>query len=128
MKRNIFIALAAFAICSSCSDSYYLPETEQDLAQLNSEYDDVKAKEADDEGEKIETLASEAEIQASMDEYKADLLNSESVAIELVLRDVYASKGVLLVYLKSVAVVHTKNSEYLWIVRIREIIRILREM
>lgn len=65
MKRNIFIALAAFAICSSCSDSYYLPETEQDLAQLNSEYDDVKAKEADDEGEKIETLASEAEIQAS---------------------------------------------------------------
>lgn len=44
MKRNIFIALAAFAICSSCSDSYYLPETEQDLAQLNSEYDDVKAK------------------------------------------------------------------------------------
>lgn len=52
MKRNIFIALAAFAICSSCSDSYYLPETEQDLAQLNSEYDDVKAKEADDEGEK----------------------------------------------------------------------------
>lgn len=49
MKRNIFIALAAFAICSSCSDSYYLPETEQDLAQLNSEYDDVKAKEADDE-------------------------------------------------------------------------------
>lgn len=67
MKRNIFIALAAFAICSSCSDSYYLPETEQDLAQLNSEYDDVKAKEADDEGEKIETLASEAEIQASMD-------------------------------------------------------------
>lgn len=57
MKRNIFIALAAFAICSSCSDSYYLPETEQDLAQLNSEYDDVKAKEADDEGEKIETLA-----------------------------------------------------------------------
>lgn len=72
MKRNIFIALAAFAICSSCSDSYYLPETEQDLAQLNSEYDDVKAKEADDEGE--------------------------------------------------------KNSEYLWIVRIREIIRILREM
>lgn len=40
MKRNIFIALAAFAICSSCSDNYYLPETEQDLAQLNSEYDD----------------------------------------------------------------------------------------
>lgn len=35
MKRNIFIALAAFAICSSCSDSYYLPETEQDLAQLS---------------------------------------------------------------------------------------------
>lgn len=74
MKRNIFIALAAFAICSSCSDSYYLPETERDLAQLNSEYDDVKAKEADDEGEKIETLASEVEIQASMDEYN-DLVN-----------------------------------------------------
>ncbi len=128
MKRNIFIALAAFAICSSCSDSYYLPETEQDLAQLNSEYDDVKAKEADDEGEKIETLASEAEIQASMDEYKAELMNRESVAKERVMRDVYAAKGVLLVYLKSVAVVHTKNSEYLWIVRIREIIRILREM
>ena len=50
MKRNIFIALAAFVICSSCSDGYYLAETEQDLAQLNSEYDDVKAKEADDEG------------------------------------------------------------------------------
>ena len=82
MKRNIFIALAAFVICSSCSDSYYLPETEQDLAQLNSEYDDVKAKEADDEGEKIETLASEAEIQASMDEYKAELMNRESVAKE----------------------------------------------
>ena len=89
MKRNIFIALAAFAIC----DSYYLPETEQDLAQLNSEYDDVKAKEADDEGEKIETLASEAEIQASMDEYKAELMNRESVAKERVMRDVYAAKG-----------------------------------
>ena len=98
------------------------------MAQLNSEYDDVKAKEADDEGEKIETLASEAEIQASMDEYKAELMNRESVAKERVMRDVYAAKGVLLVYLKSVAVVHTKNSEYLWIVRIREIIRILREM
>ena len=128
MKRNIFIALAAFAICSSCSDSYYLPETEQDLAQLNSEYDDDKAKEADDEGEKIETLASEAEIQASMDEYKAELMNRESVAKERVMRDEYAAKGVLLVYLKSVAVVHTKNSEYQWIVRIREIIRILRVM
>lgn len=79
MKRNIFIALAAFVICSSCSDSYYLAETEQDLAQLNSEYDDVKAKEADDEGEKIETLASEDEIKASMDEYKAELMNRESV-------------------------------------------------
>lgn len=128
MKRNIFIALAAFAICSSCSDSYYLPETEQDLAQLNSEYDDVKAKEADDEGEKIETLASEAEIQASMDEYKAELMNRESVAKESDERCVCSKGGVLLVYLKSVAVVHTKNSEYLWIVRIREIIRILREM
>ena len=95
---------------------------------MNSEYDDVKAKEADDEGEKIETLASEAEIQASMDEYKAELMNRESVAKERVMRDVYAAKGVLLVYLKSVSVVHTKNSEYLWIVRIREIIRILREM
>lgn len=93
MKRNIFIALAAFVICSSCSDSYYLPETEQDLAQLNSEYDDVKAKEADDEGEKIETLASEAEIQASMDEYKAELMNRESVAKERVMRGVYAAKG-----------------------------------
>ena len=47
---------------------------------MNSEYDDGKAKEADDEGEKIETLASEAEIQASMDEYKAELMNRESVA------------------------------------------------
>lgn len=93
MKRNIFIALAAFAICSSCSDSYYLPETEQDLAQLNSEYEDVKAKEADDEGEKIETLASEDEIQASMDEYKAELMNRESVAKERVMRGVYAAKG-----------------------------------
>ena len=55
-------------------------------------------------------------------------MNRESVAKERVMRDVYAAKGVLLVYLKSVAVVHTKNSEYLWIVRIREIIRILREM
>ena len=128
MKRNIFIALAAFALCSSCSDWYYLRENEQDLGHLNCEYDDVKAKEADDEGEKIETLASEAEIQASMDEYKAELMNRESVAKERVMRDVYAAKGVLLVYLKSVAVVHTKNSEYLWIVRIREIIRILREM
>ena len=91
MKRNIFIALAAFAICSSCSDNYYLPETEQDLAQLNSEYDDVKAKEADDEGEKIETLASEAEIQASMDEYKAELMNRESVAKERVMRTAYAA-------------------------------------
>ena len=63
-----------------------------------------------------------------MDEYKAELMNRESVAKERVMRDVYAAKGVLLVYLKSVAVVHTKNSEYLWIVRIREIIRILREM
>lgn len=95
---------------------------------MNSEYDDVKAKEADDEGEKIETLASEAEIQASMDEYKAELMNRESVAKERVMRDVYAAKGGVVVYLKSVAVVHTKNSEYLWIVRIREIIRILREM
>lgn len=91
MKRNIFIALAAFAICSSCSDSYYLPETEQDLAQLNSEYDDVKAKEADDEGEKIETLASEDEIKASMDEYKAELMNRESVAKERVMRTAYAA-------------------------------------
>lgn len=91
MKRNIFIALAAFAICSSCSDSYYLPETERDLAQLNSEYDDVKAKEADDEGEKIETLASEVEIQASMDEYKAELMNRESVAKERVMRTAYAA-------------------------------------
>lgn len=90
MKRNIFIALAAFAICSSCSDSYYLLETEQDLAQLNSEYDDVKAKEADDEGEKIETLASEAEIQASMDEYKTMLMNRASVAKERVMRTAYA--------------------------------------
>ena len=80
MKRNIFIALAAFVICSSCSDSYYLPETEQDLAQLNSEYDDVKAKEADDEGEKIETLASEDEIKAS-------------VAKERVMRTAYAAVG-----------------------------------
>ncbi|MCS2933993.1 hypothetical protein [Bacteroides faecis] len=91
MKRNIFIVLAAFAICSSCSDSYYLPETERDLAQLNSEYDDVKAKEADDEGEKIETLASEVEIQASMDEYKAELMNRESVAKERVMRTAYAA-------------------------------------
>ena len=128
MKRNIFIALAAFVICSSCSDSYYLPETEQDLAQLNSEYDDVKAKEADDEGEKIETLASEAEIQASMDEYKAELMNRESVAKERVMRGVYAAKGGVLVCSKSVAAVHTKNLEYLWIVRTRETIRILREM
>ncbi|CUP20717.1 hypothetical protein C799_03586 [Bacteroides thetaiotaomicron dnLKV9] len=93
MKRNIFIALAAFVICSSCSDSYYLPETEQDLAQLNSEYDDVKAKEADDEGEKIETLASEDEIKASMDEYKAELMNRESVAKERVMRTAYAAVG-----------------------------------
>ncbi len=42
---------------------------------------------------KIETLASEAEIQASMDEYKAELMNRESVAKERVMRDVYAAKG-----------------------------------
>ena len=61
------------------------------MAQLNSEYDDVKAKEADDEGEKIETLASEAEIQASMDEYKAELMNRESVAKERVMKTAYAA-------------------------------------
>lgn len=38
-------------------------------------------------------MASEAEIQASMDEYKAELMNRESVAKERVMRDVYAAKG-----------------------------------
>lgn len=91
MKRNIFIALAAFAICSSCSDSYYLPETEQDLAKLENEYDGAKAKEAEDEGEKIETLATEDEIKASMDEYKTMLMNRASVAKERVMRSAYAA-------------------------------------
>lgn len=90
MKRNIFIALAALAICSSCSDNYYLSETEQDLAQLSSEYDSAKLNEEEDEGEKIETLASEEEIEASMDEYKTMLMNRASVAKERVMRTAYA--------------------------------------
>lgn len=91
MKRNIFIALAALTICSSCSDSYYLSETEQDLAQLSSEYDNTKLNEEEDEGEKIETLASEEEINASMDEYKTMLMNRTSVAKERVMRTAYAA-------------------------------------
>lgn len=93
MKRNIFIALAALAICSSCSDSYYLSETEQDLAQLSSEYDSAKLNEEEDEGEKIETLASEDEIKASMDEYKTMLMNRASVAKERVMRTAYAASN-----------------------------------
>lgn len=95
MKRNIFIALAALAICSSCSDSYYLSETEQDLAQLSSEYDSAKLNEEEDEGEKIETLASEEEIEASMDEYKTMLMNRASVAKERVMRTAYATSNLV---------------------------------
>lgn len=91
MKKNIFIALAALVICSSCNDNYYLSETEQDLAQLSSEYDDAKLNEEEDEGEKIETLASEDEIKASMDEYKTMLMNRASVAKERVTRTAYAT-------------------------------------
>lgn len=93
MKRNIFIAIAALAICSSCSDSYYLSETEQDLAQLSSEYDNAKLNEEEDEGEKIETLASEDEIKASMEEYKTMLMNRASVAKERVMRTAYAASN-----------------------------------
>lgn len=95
MKRIFFIAIAALAICSSCSDSYYLPETEQELAQLDKEYETVKYHEekfkGEDDQEKIETSADEVKLRASMDEYVTELMNRSSIAKERVMRTVYSS-------------------------------------
>lgn len=95
MKKNLFIALAALTICGSCSNESYLPGSEQELAELNGEYEKMKYHtekfEGEDDLEKIETSADEATIKASMDEYVTELMNRTATAKEKVMRSTYSA-------------------------------------
>lgn len=95
MKNYLFMAVAALAMCSSCSESNYLPDTEQELAKLDGEYEAMKYKEekivGEDGPEKIETSADDLKLQASMENYVVELMNRSSVAKEKVMRTAYSS-------------------------------------
>lgn len=93
MKRNLFIALAALVICSSCGEIDYLSENEQELAQLTAEYENAKYQEekskGEDDFEKVETAAAESEVKSIMSEYAVELMNRPAVAKEKVMRTAY---------------------------------------
>lgn len=88
MNKNIFIALAALVIGSSCSDNNYLPEIEKELVNLDNEYVVSSLVDEDDDSQKIETLADEASIQQAMDEYVQTLMNNSATAKQRIMRTV----------------------------------------
>ena len=92
MKKHLLFAFLGALACCSCSNSYDLLENDAELARAAEDYElSTRAASAEADSAKIETIADEQAIQATMDEYEQKLMNRLSVAKERVMRTAYAA-------------------------------------
>ena len=92
MKKHLLFAFLGALACCSCSNSYDLLENDAELAKAAEDYElTTRAVGTETDTVKIETIADEQAIQATMDEYEQKLMNRLSVAKERVMRTAYAA-------------------------------------
>lgn len=91
MRKHLLFAFLGVLACYSCSNSYDLLENDMELARAAEDYELSTRAISEEEGDtvKIETIADEQAIQASMDEYEQKIMNRQSVAKERVMRTAY---------------------------------------
>lgn len=91
MRKQLLFAFLGVLTCYSCSNSYDLLENDMELARAAEDYELSTRAISEEEGDtvKIETIADEQAIQASMDEYEQEIMNRQSVAKERVMRTAY---------------------------------------
>ena len=76
MKKHLLFAFLGALACCSCSNSYDLLENDAELARAAEDYElSTRAASAEADSAKIETIADEQAIQATMDEYEQKLMN-----------------------------------------------------
>lgn len=96
-KKRFFIGLFTIAIFSSCSESSYLLDNEQELDVLTRSYEALVLSE---DSAKIETRADRDTIQAIMDAYVTEMMNRNAVAKEKVMRTAYSTTNNLVAVFK----------------------------
>lgn len=94
-KKRFFIGLFTIAIFSSCSESSYLLDNEQELDVLTRSYE---ASVLSEDSAKIETRADRDTIQAIMDAYVTEMMNRNAVAKEKVMRAAYSETDLVAVF------------------------------
>lgn len=94
-QKNFFVGLLTIAVFSSCSENSCLLDNEQELGVLTRSYE---ASILDEDSAKVETRADDATIQAIMDAYVTDIMNSDAVAKQKVMRAVYSENNLVAVF------------------------------